>query len=61
MSLTMMLKHNPTEPLPDSGRWRALADRVLDGQRLTAEEGLAILRSGEGEILEILSGAYRVR
>jgi biotin synthase len=56
-----MLKHNLPEPLPDSGRWLAQADRVLDGQRLTAEEGLAILRSGDGELLEVLSAAYRVR
>jgi biotin synthase len=38
-----------------------LADRVLDGQRLTAEEGLAILRSEDCELLAILSAAYRVR
>ncbi len=47
--------------LPDSSRWRAWADRVLDGQRLTVEEGLAILRSEDGELLEVLSAAYRVR
>jgi biotin synthase len=56
-----MLKHNLPEPLHDSVRWLAWADRVLDGHRLTAEEGLAILRSPDCELLEILSAAYRVR
>jgi biotin synthase len=43
------------------GRWHALADGVLEGYRLTHDEGLAILRSGDEELLEVLSAAYRVR
>jgi biotin synthase len=42
-------------------RWHELADRVLGGQRLTAEEGLAVLRSGDVELLDLLSAAYKVR
>jgi len=46
----------------DSGnRWHGLADRVLDGHRLTAEEGLAILSAGDDQLLQILAAAYRVR
>jgi len=56
-----MLKHNLPGPIPDSGRWLTRADRVLDGQPLTAEEGLAVLRSPDSELLEILSAAYRLR
>src|SRR5208282_2076973 len=44
-----------------SGRWQELANRVLEGHRLTEEEGLAILRSGDEELLDVLAAAYRVR
>ena len=42
-------------------RWRELAQRVLDGHRLTPDEGLAVLRSGDEELLDLLAAAYRVR
>ena len=41
--------------------WHGLAGRVLDGHRLTPDEGLAILRSSDEEILDLLAAAYRVR
>jgi len=44
-----------------SGRWHELADRVLAGHALTADEGLAILQSEDAELLDLLSAAYRVR
>ena len=44
-----------------SGRWHELAARVLENHRLTGEEGLAVLRSGDGELLDLLAAAYRVR
>jgi biotin synthase len=51
-----------TNPPPDlASRWHELAARVLDDQRLTADEGLAILRSGDEELLDLLAAAYRVR
>ena len=34
---------------------------MLDDHRLTADEGLAILRSGDDELLDLLAAAYRVR
>jgi len=43
------------------GRWLDLAGRVLDGHRLTAEEGLSVLRAGDDNLLELLSAAFRVR
>ena len=49
------------EVLRGPGRWHALADRVLDGHRLTQEEGEAILASPDLELLDLLAAAYRVR
>jgi biotin synthase len=54
------------EAEPNTGRggandWRSLAERVLDGHRLTPDEGLAILQSSDEEILDLLAAAYRVR
>ena len=51
-------------PLPvveGIGSWHALADRVLGGQRLTMAEGLAVLRSSDDELLDLLAAAYRIR
>ena len=44
-----------------SGNWHELASHVLEGHRLTVSEGLAILRSSDEEILDVLAAAYRVR
>ena len=44
-----------------AGRWHDLADRVLDGHRLTPEEGLGILLAADEELLDLLAAAYRVR
>jgi biotin synthase len=41
--------------------WHALATRVLDGHCLTTDEALAIVRSGDEALLEVLSAAYRIR
>jgi biotin synthase len=41
--------------------WHALATRVLAGGQLTADEGLAILRSGDDELLDLLAAAFRIR
>jgi biotin synthase len=41
--------------------WHELADRVLAGHRLTAEEGLSILRAPDEQLLDLLAAAYRVR
>ncbi len=44
-----------------SGRWQELANRVLEGHRLIESEGLAILRSSDEELLDVLAAAYRIR
>ncbi len=42
-------------------RWHDLADRVLDGSCLIADEGMAVLGAGDEELLGLLDAAYRVR
>jgi biotin synthase len=41
--------------------WNALATEVLGGRRLTTDEALAILRSEDDELLDLLAAAYRIR
>ncbi|TVS12286.1 MAG: biotin synthase BioB [Planctomycetaceae bacterium] len=43
------------------GDWQALSERVLSGQRMTLEEGIAVLQSPDNQLLEVLSAAYRIR
>ena len=56
----------PVQPAPPRTndpprRWNDLADRVLEGHPLSADEGLAVLRAGDVELLDLLAAAYRVR
>lgn len=48
-------------PAAPATTWHTLADRILDGHRLTHDEGRAILQSGDIEILDLLAATYRVR
>lgn len=41
--------------------WNELAERVLDGHELTADEGMSILQSDDDELLDLLAATYRVR
>ncbi len=41
--------------------WHELAQRVLDGHEITTDEGLAILASPDDELLDVMSGAFRIR
>lgn len=43
------------------GRWHALAARVLDGESLAAVDARAMLDSPDGELLDLLAAAYRLR
>lgn len=42
-------------------RWQNLADRALDDQPLSPDDGLAVLRSEDAELLDLLAAVYRVR
>lgn len=48
-------------PAAATNRWQSLADRVLDGQPLLLDEGLAVLNSPDEELLDLLAATYRVR
>jgi len=41
--------------------WNELAEAVLEGRPLTAEEGLSVLTAPDAELLDLLTAAYRVR
>lgn len=43
------------------GDWQALSERVLSGQRMTLEEGIAVLQSPDHQLLDVLSAAYKIR
>lgn len=51
--------------LPGNGvndnRWNGLAARVLNRTQLTRDEALAVLKSDDTELLEVLAAAYAVR
>ncbi len=46
---------------PPQGCWQELAERVLQGHSLTSEEGIAILRGPDEQLLDLLAATYRVR
>jgi biotin synthase len=46
---------------PADDRWNDLAERVLDGHRLTHDEALAVLAAPDEEVLDLLAAAFRVR
>src|SRR3954462_15499915 len=41
--------------------WNALADRILAGDLLDEPSALAILRSADDELLDLLAASYRIR
>jgi biotin synthase len=41
--------------------WSELAEQVLAGRHITEGEALAILRSGDDELLELLAAAFKIR
>lgn len=54
----MSIAQSPTATITS---WSDLADRVLDGYQLTAEEAQAVLAAPDEELLDLLAAAYRVR
>jgi biotin synthase len=45
---------------PES-RWQSLATRVLSGESLDRDEAVAVLASGDEELLDLLAASFRVR
>lgn len=56
-----LLEASASQTISESHNWHALADRVLGGQLLTDEEGLAILRCPDNQLLDLLSATFRIR
>jgi biotin synthase len=46
---------------PAVGRWQELAERALAGHELSRDEALAVMRSADVELLELVAACYRVR
>ena len=64
MTRTTMLEENVAASPSDSvrpGRWQALADRVLAGGALAAEQAIAVLECPDDELLDLMAAVYRVR
>jgi biotin synthase len=53
--------HRLVPPTLSDSTWDALAERVLAGEQLSLDEALAVLRSPDEELLDLLAAAYRVR
>ena len=56
--------NSPVATIPDTDNcldWSGLADRVLEGSRVTSGEALAVLRAPDEELLGILAAAFRIR
>ena len=51
----------PLATVPSSIEYSSLADRVLSGQPVGEANALALLRSPDEEILELLAAAYKIR
>jgi biotin synthase len=50
-----------TSDSASTNEWQRLADRVLAGEIIAAEEALAVLECPDEELLDLLAAAYRVR
>ncbi|MCA9103422.1 MAG: biotin synthase BioB [Planctomycetales bacterium] len=48
-------------PQGATSHWHVMAQRVLEGHRVSREEALAVLEADDAEVLDILAAAYRVR
>ena len=58
----MIDRVEPSEQIVTSSpNWHTLSNRVLAGHRLSTDEALAILASGDDELVELLAAAYRIR
>jgi biotin synthase len=44
-----------------TSRWQTLADKVLDGERMTNQAALDVLHCPDDELLDLLAATYRVR
>jgi biotin synthase len=57
----MIDRPHHVEPISTGPSWHALAERVLEGHRLTAEEALSILRAPDDDLMDVLAASFRIR
>jgi biotin synthase len=57
----MSTAFEPSQETSAALKWHELADRVLAGYQLGADDALAILEAPDDELLDIMSAAYRIR
>src|SRR5688572_18132208 len=50
-----------TNDLQPACDWNGVAERVLAGDEVTPGEAVAVLRSADEELLEVLAAAYKLR
>ncbi len=46
---------------PSTSLWHELAERILNGWRLTPQQGLSVLTSRDDQLMDLLAAAYRIR
>jgi biotin synthase len=56
-----MMQPTVDAPSATPSLWHIFAERVLSGGQLTFDDALAVLRSPDEELLDLLAAAYRVR
>jgi len=61
MRMPTSLPRIPEGTAPPQTSWDSLAAHVLEGGSLNPEQGRAVLRAEDAELLELLAAAYRVR
>lgn len=59
--MTNSLMSPGTTEATTTNAWQSMADRVLAGELISADEALAVLECPDEELLDLLSAAYRVR
>ncbi|WP_145354758.1 biotin synthase BioB [Roseimaritima multifibrata] len=50
-----------SDTLPSAGLYDSMAQQVLAGQPITSEQALAVLRSPDDDLLEVMAAAFKVR
>jgi biotin synthase len=59
--MSLLVSPNSDAATTSPSAWFDMAEGILEGRRLNREEGLALLRAPDGELLDLLAAAYRVR
>lgn len=61
LNVNLSLKQVNIKGMIVLSQWFQLADKAINGEAITLEEGLAVLQADNREVLAIMDAAYRVR